>query len=81
MTLALCSSPVVQQCPRFEPFTPLQQLRGLNRSSPDFRDQLVDLLGEKEFQASIPNLERVDVMWVVNFLDTVRAPNCVSSTF
>lgn len=52
--------------------TPLQQVRALNRSSPQFFDQLATILDEEEFDAHIPDLHNDDAAWLVEYLSTVR---------
>ena len=50
----------------------LQQLRLLNRSSPDFHEQLGSVLYGQEHQQCVPNLQGDDLMWLVDYLDKVR---------
>jgi len=50
----------------------LQQLYRLNRSSPDFHDQLCDVLYKEEYVRCVPNLEGDDLVRLVNYLDNVR---------
>ena len=50
----------------------LQQLDLLNRSSPDFHDQLSNVLYGEEYQQCMPNLQGEDLVWLVDYLDMVR---------
>ena len=50
----------------------LQQLHHLDRSSPDFHDQLCNLFYGKEYSKCIPNLQGDDLVWLVDYLDKVR---------
>lgn len=52
--------------------TPLQQLRSLNRASPEFFDQLNNVLHDKACEESIRNLEGNDLVSVIDYLDKVR---------
>lgn len=49
----------------------LQQFKQLDRSSPNFPDQLTNLLYKQEYKESIPNLQNEEVIWLVNYLDDV----------
>ena len=50
----------------------LQRLDSLDKSSPDFQDQLNDLLHENEYQECVPTLQGDELMWLVDYLDEVR---------
>ena len=50
----------------------LQKLYHLNRSSPDFHDQLCDVLYGEEYRKCAPNLQGEDLVWLVDYLDEVR---------
>ena len=50
---------------------PLRQLCDLDRSSPQFKDQLVRFLGRKEWIRSLQNLRNEDLVWLVEYLDCV----------
>ena len=50
----------------------IQQLSELDRSSPQFPDQLSTLLDEEECRNNIPNLSDQDAAWLVEYLDDVR---------
>ena len=52
--------------------TALRQLDLLNRSSPDFHDQLSNVLHGKEYRQCVPNLQGDDLVWLVDYLDKVR---------
>ncbi|KAF9643878.1 hypothetical protein BDM02DRAFT_3191109 [Thelephora ganbajun] len=47
----------------------LQQLYRLDASSPDFGDQLSNVLYEQEYQQCVPNLQGDDPVWLVDYLD------------
>ena len=51
---------------------PLPELHHLNRSSPDFHDQLNNILHGKEYQERVPNLQGGDLAWLAEYLDKVR---------
>ena len=50
----------------------LGQLRHLDRSSPDFHDQLVNILYGEEYKQLVPFLAGEDLVWVVEYLDEAR---------
>ena len=50
----------------------LQRIGRLDRSSPDFSNQLIDLFREKGYGVN-QKLEREDQQWFVEYLDNVRA--------
>ena len=50
----------------------LQQLQNLDRSSPNFHDQLSKVLSGEEYERSAPNLEGDNLMSLVDCLDKVR---------
>ena len=50
----------------------LQRLDRLDKSSPDFHDQLYSVLYGKEYVQCVPDLQPDDVSWLVDYLDTVR---------
>ena len=50
----------------------LQQLHCLNRSSPDFHDQLCNVLYGREYVQCVPSIEGEDLAWLVDYLDKVR---------
>lgn len=49
----------------------VQQFKQLNRSSPQFPDQLTSLLYGKEYKECIPKLQDQEVVWLVEYLDAV----------
>lgn len=49
----------------------LQELHRLDRSSPDFHDQLCNVLFEEVYVQCVPNLRGDDVVWLVDYLDAV----------
>ena len=53
------------------PSNPLQNLRDLDRTSPHFHNQLIDLLRGDEYRDVAPSLEGEDLAWLVNYLDGV----------
>ena len=50
---------------------PLQQIRNLDTTSPQFHEQLSGYLREKEFQGAVGNLQGEDLTWFVEYLDGV----------
>jgi len=50
----------------------LQRLCCLDRSSPDFQDQLSDVLYGQEYRQYAPSLQSNDLVWLVEYLDKVR---------
>ena len=51
---------------------PLEQLRRLDRSSPDFHDQLCNVLYAREYERCVLTLQGDDLVWLVEYLDKVR---------
>jgi len=51
----------------------LQQLRGLNRYSPEFHDQLNNVLCVEKYKQLAQNLQDDDLVWLVDYLDEVRS--------
>lgn len=51
---------------------PLQQLDRLDASSPEFGDQLKNVLYGQEYMECVPNLEGDDLEWIVEYLSKVR---------
>ncbi|KAF9644325.1 hypothetical protein BDM02DRAFT_3263623 [Thelephora ganbajun] len=47
----------------------LQELNRLDTSSPDFHNQLYDLLYGKDCKQCVPNLQDDDLVWLVDYLD------------
>ena len=55
------------------PFPPtLQQLDHFNRSSPDFHDQLSNVLYGKEYKKCVQSLQGKNLVWFADYLDQVR---------
>ena len=50
----------------------LKQLHHLDRSSPDFHDQLSDVFYGSEYIKYTQSLQGDDLMWLVDYLDKVR---------
>ena len=51
--------------------TTLQRLRNLDRSLPEFHDQLSNVLCGKAHKESVPNLQGDDLVLLVDYLDKV----------
>ena len=51
----------------------LQQLHDLDRASPLFHKQISEFLRGKEYRDAVPNLKDEDLMWLVEYLDSVRS--------
>jgi len=49
----------------------LEQLRRLNSRSPDFHDQLCNVIYGREYIQSVQNLQGDDLAWFVEYLDKV----------
>ena len=54
--------------------TALQQLRRLDKSSPDFHKQLSNVLSGEEYVRSVPSLQGSDLVSLVDYLDKVCSP-------
>lgn len=52
--------------------SPVQELCRLARSSPDFSDQLYNILCREEFMQCEKELEHDDLVQVIDYLDEVR---------
>ena len=50
----------------------LQRLHRLNRSLPEFHNQLNDILHGREYTEYVPDLQGDDLAWLVDYLDKVR---------
>ena len=50
----------------------LQKLRDLDRSLPEFQDQLCNVLYGEEYVRCAANVQGDDLRWLVDFLDEVR---------
>lgn len=53
-------------------FSVLEELRGLDVSSPNFGNKLCDILYRTEYLQCVSDLKDEDLVWLVNYLDTVR---------
>ena len=53
---------------------PLKELRGLDKSSPEFHDQISDILHGEEYKQCVSDLQGDDLVWLVDYLDQVRLP-------
>jgi len=58
----------------------LQRFHLLDRSSPDFDDQLSNVLYGEEYKRCVPNLEDDDLAWLVDYLDKVRRPIAIPNS-
>jgi len=58
----------------------LQQLRRLDRSSPDFQDRLSNVLYGEEYRRCVPNLQGDDLAWLVDYLDQVPHPIAIPNS-
>ena len=57
----------------FSPSSPtLQRLCHLDKSPPDFQDQLYEILYSQEYIQCEENLEHDSLVWLVDYLDMVR---------
>ena len=50
----------------------LKPLHDLNRTSPQFHNQLIDFLRGKEYRDAVPSLQIEDLAWLIEYLDGVR---------
>ena len=50
---------------------PLQPLHDLDKTSPQFHQQLIDFLRGNEYQHAVPTLQTKDLAWLVEYLDNV----------
>ena len=57
--------------PMLVPHDPLQQLRDLDRTSPQFYPQLIDLLHGDKYRGVVPSLRSDDLTWLIEYLDSV----------
>jgi hypothetical protein len=53
------------------PLDSLQQLHNLDRASPLFHKEISEFLRGKEYRDAVPNLKGEDLMWLVEYLDSV----------
>ena len=54
------------------PQNTFQQLRDLDRASPQFHEQLSDILHGDAYQNVLPGLQSENLAWLVEYLDSVR---------
>jgi hypothetical protein len=59
------------------PHDPFHQLRALDRTSPQFRDQLRNFFHGSAYQNLVPDLESEDLAWLVEYLDSVSCHRSV----
>ena len=48
---------------------PLQQLHNLNKTLPQFHEQLTNFLCGDNYQNSVSSLQGEDLMWLIEYLD------------
>ena len=53
------------------PPNPLQKLRDLDRTSPQFDNQLINFLRGNEYKDATPSLQGENLAWLVGYLDNV----------
>ena len=53
------------------PHNLLQPLHDLDRTSPQFYEQLIDFLRSNEYEDVVPSLQNEDLTWLVEYLDSV----------
>ena len=56
------------------PRSPLEQLRSLDESSPEFQSQVSNIVVAKEFKDWVPTIQDDDLVELVDYLDKVRRP-------
>jgi len=49
----------------------LEQLRGFDRASPQFRNHLSNFLRSEGYRGAVPSLQGEDLAWLVEYLDSV----------
>lgn len=54
------------------PHSPLEQLRSLDESAPEFQDQISNILVGKKFRDWVPTIEDDSAEGLVDYLDKVR---------
>ena len=57
------------------PHTSLQQLCDLDKTSPQFHEQLSRFFRGSHYQNVFPSLQSEGLAWLVEYLDSVRLPN------
>ena len=54
------------------PYSPeLRRLRGFDRASPQFNEQLSNFLRRNEYRSALMNLRSEDLAWLTGYLDSV----------
>ena len=53
------------------PLNVLEQLRGFDRTSPQFHKHLSNFLRSDGYRSAVPNLQGEDLAWLVEYLDSV----------
>ena len=53
------------------PSSHLKPLHDLDKTSPQFHNQLIDFLRGKEYRDVVPSLQSEDLAWLVEYLDVV----------
>ena len=53
-------------------YDPYEELRGLDKSSSKFHDQISSILYGREYKTSVPNLQDHDLVRLVDYLEEVR---------
>ena len=56
------------------PHNSLQPLHDLDKSSPQFHQQLIEFLRGDKYQDVVPTLQTEDLAWFVEYLDNVSLP-------
>ena len=56
------------------PINPLQQLYDLNRTSPQFHEQLSNFFRGSAYRHALSNIPSENLAWLVDHLDGVRSP-------
>lgn len=59
---------------------PLQRLRGLNKSSTNFHDQISNILYGEEYKQWVQDINAGDVVRLVDYLDRVRHSAALSAS-
>ena len=60
---------------------PLQRLHRLERSSPQFPDQLANILAGDEYKGYVSALRGEGLVWLIDYLDSVRLDITVPRSF
>ena len=54
------------------PHDPFQQLRDLDKASPQFHEQVSNFFRGNVYQGALPSLQSESLVWLVEYLDSVR---------